>query len=37
MDKVYLLANEEWTQFKIGVTKNLTNKRKSGLQTFHKN
>jgi hypothetical protein len=33
MDKVYLLANEEWTQFKIGVTKNVTNKRKSDLQT----
>jgi len=33
MGKVYLLADEEWSQFKIGVTKNSSSSRVKGLQT----
>ena len=33
MGKVYLLANEEWTQFKIGITNNSSTKRIKSLQT----
>lgn len=33
MSKIYLLANEEWTQFKIGITKNSTSERIKKLQT----
>ena len=31
--KVYLLANSEWTQFKIGITKKDVNERIDNLKT----
>lgn len=33
MGKIYLLANEEWSQFKIGITKKSTSDRIKKLQT----
>jgi hypothetical protein len=33
MGKIYLLANDEWTQFKIGITKKSTSERIKNLQT----
>jgi hypothetical protein len=33
MSKVYLLANDEWSQFKIGVSTKELNKRLKSLKT----
>lgn len=33
MSRIYLLANDEWTQFKIGITKKTASERIKGLQT----
>ena len=33
MGKVYLIANEEWTQFKIGISTKQLDKRINALKT----